>query len=156
MWQSIRLSIAGILFAALLPMTVWGYDVAEYPGDRGYLPSAGSTGGSHFSGSLRLKTGMTGDGYYVRAWLDGVRPGDVRVYLQRNRLVLQVAQGGQYEQHNPNVYRSSQWQMRFRRQLRLPYDADGARMTTSMKNGIMEIYIPRKRQHLPGDPGIPQ
>jgi len=85
---------------------------------------------------------MAENGYYVRIHLDGLRPEDIHVYLQRNHLVLQIAQGGQYGLYNPNARRVSQWQTHFRRQLRLPYDADVTRMTTSTMNGIMEIYIP--------------
>jgi hypothetical protein len=79
MRQSTRLSFVSILFATLLPVTVWGYSFAGYTGDRNYIPYAGSVGGNHYQGSLRLQRGMTEDGYYVRAYLDGLRPGDVHV-----------------------------------------------------------------------------
>lgn len=147
MWQSIRVSLASVLFAALLPVTVWGYGLADYPGDRG-----GSAGGGHYAGALRLQTGVVEGGYYVRAWLDGLRPEDIHVYLERNRLVLQVAQGGRDELHDTNARGVSRWQMSFRRQLRLPRDADGTRMTMSMNNGILEIYIPARSRYLPVDP----
>jgi HSP20 family molecular chaperone IbpA len=156
MRQIIHMTFVSILLAAFLPVTAWGFGFTDYPGDRGYQPYAGSAGGSRYSGSLRVEKGMTGDGYYVHAWLDGLRPEDVQVYLRRNRLVLQVDQGDQYGLYNPNARRSSQWQMSFRRQLRLPYDADGARMTTSTKDGIMEIYIPRRGQYMPADPSLNQ
>ena len=142
MRQNIHLLFVSVLFGALLPVTVWGYGFAAYPGDRNYLPHAGSAGGHHYSGSLRLQTGITEGGYYVRIHLDGLRPEDIHVSLQRNHLVLQIAQGGQYGPYNPNARRVSQWQIHFRRQLRLPYDADVTRMTTSTKNGIMEIHMP--------------
>jgi HSP20 family molecular chaperone IbpA len=152
MRQRIHVTFISILFAAMLPVTAWGSGFADYPGDRSYHPYSGPAGGSHYSGSLRVEKGMTGDGYYVRAWLDGLRPEDVQVYLQRNRLVLQTTQGDRYGQHNLNARRGSHWQMSFRRQLRLPYDADATRMTTSTENGIIEIYIPRRSQYMPTDP----
>ena len=139
MRQSTYLLFVSVLFGALLPVTVWGYGSAPYPGDSDYHSQAWSTGGHHYSGSLRLQTGMTEGGYYVRIYLDGLRPGDIHVSLLRNRLVLQIAQGGQHGSSRPNVRGVSRWQMHFRRQLRLPYDADVARMTMSTKNGIMEI-----------------
>ena len=141
MQRSTNLLFASVLFAALLPVTVWGYGFYDYQGDRNNRPV-----------SLRVHTGMTEDGYYVRAHIEGLRPEDVQVYLQRNRLVLQTTQGDQYGLHNPNARRGSQWQMSFRRQLRLPYDADATRMTTSTENGIIEIYIPRRSQYMPADP----
>ena len=154
MRQSPHLLFAIVIFTALLPVTVWGYGFADYPGDRSYLPYAGSAGGNHFSGSLRLQTGMTRDGYHVRAWLDGLHPEDVHVYLQHNHLVLQIDQGDQYGRHNHNARSVSQWQIRFRRQLQLPYDADWSRMVVTRKNGIMEIYIPRSSQYMPINPSL--
>jgi HSP20 family molecular chaperone IbpA len=146
MQQRAHLSFVSVLFVALLPLTVWGYGFYDYPGERGYHPYAESAGGNHYLGSLQLQTAMTEDGYYVRAYLEGLRPEDLQIYLRRNRLVLQIAQGDRYGLYNPYARRASQWQVRFRRQLRLPYDADWARMTTSTRNGLMEIYIPRRNQ----------
>ena len=137
-----RLLFVSVIAGALLPVTVWGYGFAAYPDDRNHLPYAGSAGGNHYSGSLRLQTGMNEGGYYVRIRLDGLRPEDIHVSFQRNRLVLKIVQGGQYGPYNSNARRTSQWQMSFRRQLRIPYDADVTRMVTSTKDGIMEIYIP--------------
>ena len=154
MRQFTHLSFASMLFAALLPVTVWGYGFSDYPGDRSYRPYARSAGGSNYPGSLRIQRGMTKDGYYVRAYLEGLRPEDVQVYLRRNHLVLQIAQGDQYRWHNPGARRLSRWKMRFRRQWRLPYDADWTRMTTNTKNGIMDIRIPRRSQYMPTGPSL--
>jgi len=97
---------------------------------------------------------MTGDGYYVRAWLEGLDPGYLQVYLRGNRLVLQIARSDRTGVQRPDASRVSRWQMRFRRQLRLPYDADRTGMTTRAKNGIMEIYIPRRHRYIPTDPAF--
>lgn len=142
MKQSVHLLFASVLFGALLPVTVWGYGVTDYPGDRSYPPHAGSAGGHRYSGSLRLQTGMTDGGYYVRIHLDGLRPEDIHVSLQRNYLVVQTTQGDRYGSYDPNARRDLRWQMHFRKKLRLPYDADVTRMTTSTKDGIMEIFMP--------------
>ncbi len=152
MWQRIKVSIAGILLAALLPVNAGAYGFAGYPADRNRLSYAGSPGGNHFQGSLRVQTGKAGDGYYVRARLDGLSPGNVHVYLRRNRLVLEVAQGGRTRQQDRHAAGTSQWQMRVHRQLRLPCDADTGRMTQRINNGVLEIYIPVRNRRLPGGP----
>ncbi len=152
MWQRLKVSIAGILLAALLPVNAEAYGFAGYPADRNRLSYAGSPGGNHFQGSLRVQTGVAGDGYYVRARLDGLRPEDVRVYLRHNNLVLQVVQGGRTRQQDQHAMGTSQWQMRFNRQLRLPRDADPGRITKRVKNGILEIHIPARSRRLPDDP----
>jgi HSP20 family molecular chaperone IbpA len=154
MRRSTRFSLIGVLFAALWPVTAGGYGVYDYMGDRGYHPYARSTEGKHRPGSLRLQTGMTGDGYYVRAWLEGLDPGELQVYLRGNRLVLQIARSDRTGVQRPDARRVSRWQMRFRRQLRLPYDADRTGMTTRVKNGIMEIHIPRRHRYIPTDPAF--
>lgn len=151
MQQRTRLLFASVLLTAFLPVTVWGYGIFDYHGDRHYLPYAGSERGHYDSGSLHLQTGMTEDGYYVRANFQGLRPEDVQVYLKRNRLVLQITQGNQHGLYSPDARRASQWQMGFRKQLRLPYDADVTRMTTRVMNGTMEINIPRRRQYMPAN-----
>ncbi len=152
MKQSTRWLITSVLLAVLLPVTAWGYGVYDAPADRLYPPYAGTAQSHHYSGSLRIQTGMTGDGYYVRANIEGLRPGDIHVSVRRNRLVLQVEQNNRYGLRDPGAHSTSQWQMRVRKQLRLPYDADVTGMTTSTNNGIMEIFIPRRSQYLPADP----
>ncbi|MGB5716209.1 MAG: Hsp20/alpha crystallin family protein [Gammaproteobacteria bacterium] len=152
MRQNTRLLIISVFLSTLLPVTASGYGFYDAPGERHYPAYAGSMGGHHFSGSFRLQTGMTGDGYYVRAYIKGLAPEDIQVYLRRNRLVLQVAQSDQHGLRDPGARSSSQWQMRVRKQLRLPYDADVTGMTTSTDNGILEIYIPRRSRYLPVDP----
>ena len=89
---------------------------------------------------------MTADGYVVRAWLDGLNPDDVQVYLRRNRLVLEAAQGARYGHDRPDARGVSEMSMRFRRYLRLPYDADPGRMKVTAEKGIIEITIPRRGQ----------
>ncbi|MBT8117332.1 MAG: Hsp20 family protein [Gammaproteobacteria bacterium] len=90
---------------------------------------------------------MTSAGYFVRVYLDGLRTEDVEVVPWRNRLVVQVERGGRQGQYAPGASGVSRWQMRFRKQLRLPFDADWRRMTKSTNNGIMEIRIPRRSRH---------
>jgi HSP20 family molecular chaperone IbpA len=142
MQQGIRLLLLSILAGALLPVTVWGYGFVADPGDRHYLSQAGPGGGRQYSGALRIQTGITENGYFVRIYLDGLSPEDIHVSLRRNYLVLQVTQDDRYSMYKPNARGVAQWRMQSRRQLRLPYDADVTRMTSSTKDGIVEIYMP--------------
>lgn len=154
MQQSTRLLFAGVVFVALFPVTVWGYGADDYHGNSSYFAYAGPAGGNHYSGSMRLQTGMNEDGYYVLAYLDGLTPEDVRVYVRRNRLVLRVAQGDRRGLNTADTRRSSQWRMSFSKQLRLPYDADWMQMRTTTKNGVMEIYLPRRTRYVPPGPSL--
>jgi HSP20 family molecular chaperone IbpA len=154
MQQIIHLLFAGILLTSVLPVTAWGYGAYDYYADRSRFPSAGSAEGYYRSGSLRLQTGATAEGYYVRAYLEGLTPEDVQVYVRHNRLYLRVAQGERRGTQTGNTRNSSQWQMHYSRQLRLPYDADWMQMRTTTKNGVMEIYMPRRGRYAPVDPSL--
>ncbi|MGB5426852.1 MAG: Hsp20/alpha crystallin family protein [Gammaproteobacteria bacterium] len=152
MQYSIHRLIVTILFAALLPVSAWGYGFYDAPANSVTLPHAGAERSNRHSASLRLHTGETEDGYYVRTYIEGLRPEDIQVFIRRNRLVVQVEQGDRYGLSRPDNRRNSQWRMQFRKQLRLPYDADWTRMTTSTTNGTMEIYIPRRDLYMPANP----
>ena len=141
---NIQLLSAGFLYLVMLPASAWGYGFNDYPGSRGYHPYPGSMGVDRHRRSIRLQKGMTAEGYYVRVHLDGVQPDDVKVYLRRNRLVLETAQGARYGHHRPDARGVSQMRMRFRRQLHLPYDADPGRMEMTTEDGVIEILIPRR------------
>ena len=148
-----RLLFICVLFAACLPVTAWSHGSYVYSTDWTYRPDAGPAGGNRDAGSLQLQTGMTREGYFVRVYLDGLRTGDVEVFPWRNRLVVQFARGGRQGQYDRGGG-VSRWQMRYRRQLRLPFDADWRRMTKSTNNGILEIRIPWRNRHGQANPSL--
>jgi len=144
-----HLLIASILFTAVL--SVQGKALADELDGRGYQPYAGNA-----AASLHIQTGMTADGYYVRAFPGGLRPEDMQVIVRGNRLILQTAQSNLYRSTGPDERSFAQWHMRLRRQLPLPYDADWTRMSTSTGNGVLNIYIPRRIEYLPDAPYLEQ
>lgn len=147
MQRNPQLLIASILFTAVL--TVQGNALADEFEGWGYQPYAGNA-----AVSLHIQTGMSADGYYVRAYPGGLRPEDVQVIVRGNRLILQTAQGNLYRSAGPDERSFAQWHMRLRRQLPLPYDADWTRMSTSTSNGVLDIYIPRRIEYLPEYPHL--
>ncbi len=155
MQRTTHLLYSCALVAALLPVTAWGYGFYDYHADRSYRPSTGRAVGSHHSSRMNIQTGRSADGYYIRVYLDGIRPEDLQVTPRRNRLILEIAQGGR---HGPDIdgRSASRWQMRMRKVLRLPPDADWTRLTTTTSNGIMEIHIPGRRQNPSTDPSPAQ
>jgi HSP20 family molecular chaperone IbpA len=152
MRRNIRLTFRSLLLVTLVPAIVWAYDDYGYPGNRGYQPYPGWANSYQQPRSLRIQKGMTEEGYYVYVYLQGLQADDVQVFVQRNRLVLQSVQDDEYGQFSPSAGRVSRSYRRFRKQLRLPYDADGSRMTKTTRNGSLEIYIPRVRYPMPSEP----
>lgn len=154
MCRNPRVLFANFLLAVVLPVTVWGYGSYDYRANRNHIPYSAAAGGSHHASSLKLQKGMDESGYYVRAHLEGLTPEDVQVYVRHNRLVLRVAQGDRRSQLSANRSGSSHWRMSYTRKLRLPRDADWMQMSTTTKDGIMEIYLPRKSRYLPFGPSF--
>jgi HSP20 family molecular chaperone IbpA len=146
------LLFASALFVASPPVGAWGYDATDYRGSYQDYPDPVFERGHRSSGSLHLHTGTTRDGYYVRADIRGSAPEDVQVELHRGRLVLQLAQRDREGVYSRNARGGFQWKRRFRRQIQLPYDADTTRMTTSIKDSALEIFIPRSVRNFPRGP----
>lgn len=144
MQQRIRLFLSCIIVAALLPASTWGYGGSYYHADRDYRPYTGPAGGQRYSGRMKVQTVRTADGYNIRVYLDGIRPKDVQVVQRHNRLILNIERGGR---HGPgrDARGTSRWQMRMRRELQLPHDADWTQLSITTRNGMMEIHIPARR-----------
>lgn len=134
--------LAGVLLGILLPATGWSQEFTPYPGDWNTPLYAGSISGHPLTGTLRVQTTMTRDGYYARIHVNGIRPEDIRMYPKRGYLVVQADEGGRNRTLRTGARSKSQWQMHLRRQLRLPYDADVSGMTTRTGNGIIDIFLP--------------
>jgi HSP20 family molecular chaperone IbpA len=142
-----RLLFSGILLVLMLPVTVWGYGAYDYRDNRNYVPRPGPASGGHYTGALRVRTGMDENGYYARAYLEGTSPGDIQVYIRHNRLVLRISQGNRRAEQPANRQTSPAWQMSYTRKLRLPPDADWRQMRTTTNDGVTEIHIPRKSRY---------
>ena len=148
----LRSSVLGFLvflIGVVLPVNGWGYGFSGYPGGGDNLPYSQPGAGGDQQRSLRVQRGRNENGYYLRIYLQGYRPGDVKVGTRRNRLVLQVTAGDQRGAGDMRSQRVSRWWTGYRRQFRLPFDADPAGMTRTEKDGVVEILIPARRQPLP-------
>jgi len=86
------------------------------------------------------------EGYLLRVHTTGVKAEDIQVQADRGRLRLRVDRSRQGEWQSEQPYRRSSVSSRssIRRSVRLPYDADGSRLTTSVENGVLEIRIPAR------------
>ena len=83
------------------------------------------------------------EGYLLRVHTTGVKAEDIQVQADRGRLRLRVDRSRQGEWQSEQPYRRSSVSSRssIRRSVRLPYDADGSRLTTRVENGVLEIRI---------------
>jgi HSP20 family molecular chaperone IbpA len=94
---------------------------------------------------IHVQKAMYEDGYLLRVYTQGLAPEDIEVVADRGRLRLRSERSRQREWQSEQPYWRSSMSSRssVRRSIRLPYDADGAKLTTSVEEGVLEIRIPR-------------
>jgi HSP20 family molecular chaperone IbpA len=85
------------------------------------------------------------DGYLLRVYTESIKAEDVEVLADRGRLRLRSDMSRQSEWQSEEPYRYSQTSRRssIARTVPLPYDADASKLTTAVKDGVLEIRIPR-------------
>jgi len=95
---------------------------------------------------IHVEKAMYEEGYLVRVYTQGITPEDIEVVAaDRGRLRLRSEMSRQGEWQSEEPYRRSSMSSRssIRRTVRLPYDADASKLTTSVEEGVLEIRIPR-------------
>ena len=151
---------AGSLLLLATASCVFAWDGPGNYFDRGYAP--GGYGGAYpthrpFEYGIRSKYRIRApriylekaryeEGYLLRVHSTGVKAEDIQVQADRGRLRLRVDRSRQGEWQSEQPYRRSSVSSRssIRRSVRLPYDADGSRLTTRVENGVLEIRIPAR------------
>jgi HSP20 family molecular chaperone IbpA len=95
---------------------------------------------------IHVQKAMYEGGYLLRVYTRGITPEDIEVIADRGRLRLRSERSRQSEWQSEMPYRRSSMSTRssIRRTLRLPYNADATRLTTSVEEGVLEIRIPAK------------
>jgi HSP20 family molecular chaperone IbpA len=96
-------------------------------------------------GRIHVEKAMYEDGYLLRVYTQGLAPEDIEVVADRGRLRLRSERSRQREWQSEQPYWRSSTSSRssVRRSIRLPYDADGGKLTTSVEEGVLVIRIPR-------------
>jgi len=94
---------------------------------------------------IHLEKARYEDGYLLRVHTEGLKAEDIEVLADRGRLRLRSEMSRQSEWQSEEPYRRSHLSGRssFARTIRLPYDADANKLTTTVEDGVLEIRIPR-------------
>lgn len=93
---------------------------------------------------IHLEKARYEHGYLLRVHTEGIKAEDIEVLADRGRLRLRSERSRQREWQSEQPYRRSSMSSRssIRRTVRLPYDADASKLTTSIEEGVLEIRIP--------------
>lgn len=97
-------------------------------------------------GDFRARLDLSGDekGYLVSIDLPGMSEDDIQIDLTGNTLTVKGEKEEKQESKDKQYYRVERSVGSFQRTLSLPMDADHESISASMKNGLLEINIPRK------------
>jgi len=97
-------------------------------------------------GDFRARLDLSGDekGYLVSIDLPGLSEDDIKVDLTGDTLIVKGEKEEKHESKDKQYYRVERCAGSFQRTLSLPKDADHDSISASMKNGLLEIKIPRK------------
>jgi HSP20 family protein len=83
------------------------------------------------------------DAYVVSVELPGLTDGDVSVSTERDMLRIRGQKAEDQDAATQTYRRSERWFGHFERIFPLPPGADADRMTTSMRDGVLEIVLPK-------------
>jgi HSP20 family protein len=87
---------------------------------------------------------VSGDGgYEITVELPGIDPGDVDLKVSGDMLVLKGEKREETERKDRDRHVSERRYGSFQRSLRLPPDADPARIEASCANGVLKITLPK-------------
>lgn len=84
-----------------------------------------------------------GDGYEITAELPGIDLEDIELRVTGDMLVLKGEKREESERKDKDRHVSERRYGSFRRSLRLPPDADPARIEATCTNGVLKITLPR-------------
>jgi HSP20 family protein len=85
----------------------------------------------------------TGDAYTISMELPGVLETDVDLSVDNGTLTIRGEKKTEREQKGETWYFSERQFGAFSRSFQLPEDADGSKASATMKDGVLEVTVPR-------------
>ena len=100
-----------------------------------------------FSPSFDVKENK--DGYVFRADLPGVREEDLDISLTGNRLTISGKREQEKHEQGDTYYASERSYGSFSRAFTLPDGTDGENVKADLKNGVLQVIVPKKPEVQP-------
>ncbi len=82
--------------------------------------------------------------YEILANLPGYKKEDVKISLHENQLMIEANTSINKEEQKGTVYRCERYSGSYRRNLVLPDNADLAKISAKMEDGVLRLLIPKK------------
>lgn len=83
------------------------------------------------------------DDILVRADIPGVKKENLEVSLTDNTITLKGSTSEEKKEEKGDYFRSETMKGSFARTMSLPSDIDGSKATSSFKNGVLEVVVPK-------------
>jgi HSP20 family protein len=87
-----------------------------------------------------------GDRYVIEAELPGAKKEEISIDLSEDSLVIEAKKVSETEEKKEGYVRKERERMSFYRQIPLPDDADGAKASAKLENGLLIISMPKKEK----------
>jgi HSP20 family protein len=108
------------------------------------FPSAGTLGEALWQPSVDVY--QTRTGWLLKFELAGVRPEDIKIEAQGNRLTVQGVRRDRFVEEGCRHYRMEITYSEFKRSLELPCDLQHARIATEYRYGLLLVRIEPEAQ----------
>jgi HSP20 family protein len=107
----------------------------------------GLTHGGEFTARFDVKE--TKDAYVIKADLPGVKEGDLEVSLNGSMLTIRGKREEERKEEGDNYYAIERSAGSFTRSFTLPDSADGEHVSADLKDGVLEVRLPKKAESQP-------
>jgi len=114
-----------------------------------YRELEAATGGDFGLFSPNFDVKETKDAYIFRADLPGVKDEDLEISLTGNRLTISGKREQEKREQSDTYYASERSYGSFSRVFTLPEGTDGDNVKAELKNGVLELAVPKKPEVQP-------
>jgi HSP20 family protein len=106
-----------------------------------------AAGGEYFAPSFDVKENK--EGYVFRADLPGVKDEDLEIALTGNRLTISGKREQERREQGETYYATERSYGSFSRAFTLPDGTDGENVKAELKNGVLQVVVPKKPEVQP-------
>ena len=88
-------------------------------------------------------------GYTIHADLPGLEKNDVKITVENGTLLIEGEKKAENKREKERYYHLERSYGRFSRSFALPDEVDAQKISASMKNGVLELTLPKSEQAKP-------
>lgn len=90
-----------------------------------------------------------GDEIKVLAELPGLAKDEININVLGNNLAIEAEKKESFDNNKAQIHRKEIYSGKFIRSFNLPYEIDQEQVKAKLKNGILEIFLPRAEENKP-------